>query len=369
MNNQVNMSNWSNATFVFYIVLILLGFLVPKIKYNVALKVNKKTIIIRPILVLFEIFLILVKGLSIVGLDVNNGYYINFQTASSYSEFFDKSLEKGFIFLTVLIHHISNKYWVYLLIISCLTLIPVFYFLNKYNNIVDTGTVLAMYIAIYFFQGLSLIRIALATSIALFAFNSLYEGKKYWAIIFFLLAAQFHASMYVLLLVWLLVVTPKRFKKLEYILISVSAIILYLVPSLFESYLVGRHSIYSIDVNNGLGVMQILYSIPLFLLVLLYYRNTPTKLHNMLIAYVVMDFVVGILSYRLPIGRMYFCFMPISFLVGMKQIVVRKIDVNLARIIQVIILLYCIFRFYIYISTYYNVDEIMPYINTLGWKF
>lgn len=367
MNNQFNLSTWSNLTFIFYLLLILLGFLAPKINFSIALKL-RKNIIIKPFLILFEIFLILVKGLSTVGLDANIGYYINFQTATSYSQIFDKSLENGFIFLTILVRRVTSVYWVYLLVIACATLIPVFYFLSKYKNNIDSGVALAMYISVYFFQGLSLLRIALATSIALFAFDALYEGKKYKAIIFILLAAQIHASMYILLFVWLLVVTPKRLKKLEYIVVSIGAVFLYFVPSFFESFLVGRHSIYSIDMNNSIGFMPILYSVPLFLLIILYYKDVPIKLNNLFIAYVFMNFIVEILAYRLPIGRIYFCFMPVSFLIGMKQTVIKKKNSNLAQIIQLMILFYCIFRFYVYISSYYSVDGIMPYMNTLGWK-
>ena len=363
-------SEWSNSTFIFYLSLIILGFLAPKVAYTIKIKSGSKTTRIRPVLGIYELILILVKGLSVVGLDANNGYYFNFLTATSYSKIFDKSLEKGFIWLTILLRSILKTYWLYLLVLSIFTLTPVFYLIHKYRNIAEASVILPVYVSIYFFQGFSLVRIALASSIALFAFDALYEGKIWKALIIIIIAAQFHVSMYVLLIIWALNAVPKKIRKLCYLITIITAIVLYLAPSRFASLLIGRHSVYSVDTTGAFGFSQFLYSVPLILLAFMYFKKQEeTKAQELFFMYVILDFIIGLLAYRLPVGRMYLCFAPIPFLMGMRLIEIKAKNKNMAFAVKLLIIVYCVFRFYVYISAYYNVDEIMPYINVLGWKF
>lgn len=364
-------AEWSNNTLILYLFVILGGYIAPKIKSEVTFYVYKKKHSFQVALVLYEILLVLVKGLSVVGKDLVGGYYYNFSTADNFHSFADQSIEKGYILLNVLVYHISTSYSFFIMVVTLITLLPIFYLLHKYKDNIDASAVLVMYSSIYYFQGFSLLRIAMASSIALFSFDALYEQKKIKALFFILLASLFHISTLILLIPWLiLVINKKEIRTIVSILLIVIAAVIYLFPSFINGYFVGRHAGYSIDTTNNIGFAQFLYTVPLVLALAIYWKDTPEKIKKMGMLYILVDFLVGIIGYRVSIfGRLYQDFVPITFVMGFKHKFLRVNHKTNMWLFDLLMVAYCVIRFCIYISTYYNVDNIMPYINLFGWRF
>lgn len=364
-------AEWSNSTFVFYIIIIILGYIAPKIRGEITISVHKKKYSFQIALVLYEILLIFVKGLSVVGKDLVGGYYYNFSTATSFHNFADQSIEKGYILLNVLVHHISTEYSFFVMVVTIITLLPIFGLLHKYKNDIDASTVLIMYSSIYYFQSFSLVRIAMASSIALFSFDALYEQKKSKALFFIVLASLVHISALILIIPWLILIFNK--KEVRIIISGISVIIallIYLFPSFVTGFFTGRHSLYSADVASSIGFAQFTYSIPLMLALMIHRNETPGKINEFGIVYILLDFLIGIIGYRVSIfGRFYQEFVPIAFIMGFKHKSLRMSHKMNMWLFDLLMMAYCIIRFCIYISAYYNVDDIMPYINLFGWRF
>ena len=97
---------WSPESFLFYICVIVVSFILCKYHpVHIRLKDDKieKRNKINIWLILTFVALLVVFGFRTVGRDLNRGYFINFNSATSIHNYRDQSVEIGFIILNVII--------------------------------------------------------------------------------------------------------------------------------------------------------------------------------------------------------------------------------------------------------------------------
>lgn len=362
---------WSNLTFIFFFAIVILSYFLPKIKTKIKVRIGSKTLSISVGLFLLEAILIFVKGFNTSGRDLISGYYLDFYSASSMSEFRDQSIEKGYILLNVFVYNIINQYWVFLFIVALLTIIPVFKMIQKYSDVMDVSIAAFLYTAVFYYPGFSLVRISLAASIGLLAFDAMIEKKPKIAVLGIVLAAFFHTSMLCLFIPHILMFVKKFDKKLIFVLVIGIFGTVYFNQEALESLLSGRYAIYSLA-DTRIGLEQFAYYFPMFLLLWWQKKNVIVNdryFYTLSFCYVLAGFFMGLMQYILPVfGRAYVAFLPVCFIMAYYTKLERMYVKTSKKIFDMLILVYGIFRFYIFISQYYNADDIMPYTNVFGWR-
>ena len=363
---------WHNSTFIFYLMIIFVCYaLTATGKYRVSLTRTSSTKSFQLWSVLVGAVLIFVKGFGTTGRDLREGYYLNFLSAKSLDMYRDDSVEIGYRILNVLIRRITDKYWVFILVVSILTICPVIYIIKKYSDKIDVPVAVLFYVSCFFFSGFSILRLALAASISLFAFDAIVEKKFVKALLWIFVAAMFHTAALLMFLPLFLCVI-KRVNKFEiaiFLLIMILSIYYSrnnLTALLSES---ARYNIYRSFDTVKIGLKQFVYYIPMFII---YYfgRKADTNKHfsRMSFIYLSVGLFAGLLGYIVSIfGRMEMLFLPLIIIVPYYYKLCGKRLANMKLIINVLWIFYCIARFVIYIAEYYNMDDIMPYTNIFGW--
>lgn len=321
------------------------------------------------------IILIGIKGFSAVGRDVLSGYYFGFMSASSLSDFTDDSVEIGYRLLAIFVHNIWNNYTFFLLVISFLTVVPVAYLAWKYRGYIDVGLTMFLYTTIYYFQGLSLLRIFLATSIGLLSMDYFFCNKYKKSLLYFILAISMHTSM-LILLVPCLIYSYRKFSQGVYALLlgTVFLFVMLLGKQIIASF-AGRYSVYSTLTSNGLGFEQLLYYLPILLLI--YYGNKMGRtekytesVYRLGVSVLMVGFFLGEVAYIIPIfGRMQIAFISLIYFISFYVKELKLENLKLGTILKVLVIIYGLIRMYIYLKQYYNVDSIMPYTTIWGWTF
>lgn len=367
---------WSMQTYVFYLMIIFTCFLSAFLYSGVRFQwIGHREAANRIQVALPMLLLLFVKGFSICGTDVEAGYRLNFDTATSFSGIYDWTLENGYKFLCVLIRNLTTNYSVFLFVVAIITVFPVYYVMQKYREYLDVPITVMVYAAIYYFQGLSLLRIFIAASFCLLSFDAIIEKKYVFSIIFVVIASLFHVTSIIMLL-------PCFFMGLrvskKIILAGLAAVIVVLVVSRYQLALImtGRYSVYGVSTELSFGMEVVYYYVPLimlFFLVAQMIRNNKIndmqkRLFEISFIWVLLGAFIGVLSYVIPIfGRMYVFTIPVVLFLGVSLQITKQISPKLFYIFRVAVMCYLLFRFQIYINGYYELDGIMPYKNCFGW--
>lgn len=368
-----NTIEWSGFTFAFYFILVFLSYLLPKIRTTIVIPLGRNKYKTQIGLLLTEIMLIFVKGFSVCGTDLVGGYYFDFLSANSFSSFRDQTVEKGYIFLNIIIKNIYDYYWFFVLITSIISIVPVFRFIRKHSDSLDPSIALILYTSIYFFPTFSLLRIGLAAAIGVLSFDALIEGRNKKAIFWLFVACTIHTTAILLVAVVIVYNLKKINKKTIALFGGAFFVILYFNKSSLSSLLVNRYSIYSLaSSSDGIGMEQLIYLTPILVLFLLTRRlftDEEDHIVRLNFCYIVLSFLAGMMMYLLPaMGRTYLLFTPLIFLISNCSQRVYGINKEKHRYVNICIVIYAIFRFYMYITQYYGADGIMPYFNLFGWR-
>ncbi len=366
---------WNSLTFIFYFFMIINCAALSKglsgIKWKGGRQFNsKKADIAVPFIIL-----ILMKGFSLCGRDAVQGYKLNFQSAVSISEFRDKSLEFGYRLINLLVRGITENYTVFLMVIAVMTVIPVWYVISKHRDQIDVPMAIMAYTALFFFQGLSLLRIYLAASICFLSFDALFEKKYVKAIIWVFVACLFHITAIVMIIPCLYCVFHVNRKLFAWTLVSAN-VVLFVGREYLNSLFTGRYHVYSVSESFDFGTEFIWFYGPL---VVLYYfikriqrkqriePNMETRLIDMSFIWVLMGIFFSIAQYVANIfGRLVVYTLPITIFLAGSLMFLKKYNKKNYKWIYIISALYLILRFCIYIKGYYIADGIMPYINCFG---
>lgn len=367
---------WSNKTVALFLIVAFLSGVLPYLGI-INIKVNNTVKKIPVGLIILTAILVCIKGFSNVGRDVVDGYYIGFQSASSLSSFSDQSVELGYRILAVVVHNIWNNYTFFLVVVAILTVIPVVYFVWKYRNYLSIGLALFLYTTIYYFQGLSLLRIFLAASIGLCAMDRLISHKNKSAFIFIVIAVLFHTSMLVLFIPYGIFVFNKISRGSYTVLLFAVFAFLLLYGNKIISSFSGRYSVYKDTFSNGLGFQQLLYYLPILILIYFGHKFSKEKIlmyendvYRLGLSLVIAGFFIGEVGYIVSIfGRAQVAFIAVIFIISYYTKEVFNIDKKWGIFTKSLVVCYGIFWLYVYLLQYYNVDDIMPYSTVWGWIF
>jgi hypothetical protein len=368
MNFTVVNIDWYQSTFFLYSFIILASYSIAKVYENHYFKVGSKVISVW--LIFIGALLLFVKGFSTTGRDIRGGYYLNFLSSTSVGEFRDESIEIGYKLLSVILRNLSSQYSVFLFAVAILTLFPVLKFLKKYKNQIDIPLTVLFYVSVFFFSSLSPIRTCMAASIALFAFDGMIEKKQWKALLWIAISMCFHTSMVFLFIPYVFCF----FKVFDKKLIVISLIAFFMLIYLGRNSLVSifatsdRYYNYVLNSSASFGFEQWVYYAPLFLLIYLGRKKSDQAMLRVGFAYVTTAFCLGMLGYIMPVfGRTQPIFLAIIFIAGYYLKIVKQHYKSYSWLINILMIIYCIMRFWLYISQYYNLEDIMPYTNVWGW--
>lgn len=361
--------DWYNSTFILYICIMLLCYFIPVATNNVKIKIDNKHFLLSSCVV--GGMLLFFKCFSTTGRDLRAGYYLNFQSATSMKNYRDSSVEIGYRLFTVFIRMFTDNYGVFLFVSGIITILPLLFILKKYQEKLDISWYFIFYFSVYYIGTFSPMRSSLAASIGMIVFAEMIEGRKIKSLLFIILAASIHITSLVLLVPFLIFFSKKlRKKQVVFITMLIFFFVYFERASIFN--LMAGSDRYSIYVNDSIvkfGLEQLVYYIPLFLLY--YYGqkyDNDSNISKISFAYLITGFLMGMIGYVVPIlARMQSLFLPFVFVVGYYGKIIKK-NKGFIVLFNVICIFYCVLRFWMYISQYYNLEDIMPYTNIFGWQ-
>lgn len=368
----LNNNYWNIPTVIFYFCIVVISYVSSKVNNNISviLPVSRKKIN-AGILVPF-LFLSVIRGVSTCGTDVLEGYKLNFISATSLSNFRDNTTEIGYRIITVVSRCISDNYSSYIFLMAILTIIPIYFCVKEFKEIIDVPTTIAGYVSIFFYQGFSLIRIYLAASIICVAVMLLYKGKNFYAFICIMVASLFHATAIINIIIWF-AVSFRIDKKMLGLSAILGVVMIYISRNQIAALFTGRYRYYIANDKLTFGTEFIwFYFLPivLFVYIVKYRKNISIrhfKIFKLTFLWVCFGCVVSLLQYAIPMfGRMSVYSLPMIIFVGCGLDILRKAQDKYYKFFKIVFLIYFLFRLYIYLVGYYNMDGIMPYRTILG---
>lgn len=368
--------DWYWSTFLLYLGVILSCYLVTAAcRRRVLVCGSTRRFSVQMWLAFVAPVLVFLKGFGTAGRDLRGGYYLNFLSATSLKQFRDQTVEIGYRLLCVIVRNITGQYWVWILVYSLITIVPVIHMLIKYANQLDLPTGVLLYVTCYYFQGFSLIRICMAASLSLYAFDAIVEEKPLKALFWIFISSCFHTSALAALLPYGICLARKLNRKM----------IAFSLLAVFVMVLVGRSSLVALLFSTSeryahyldyvatdavrIGRQQFARYLPLFI-IFYYGRKASPNRHftRVSFAYLAAGFFIGMTSYIIQIlGRMEAVFLPVVIIVPYFCRQIKNRYPRYKALLNVLTMVYCITRFIIYISGYYDSDDIMPYSNIFGW--
>lgn len=167
-----------------------------------------------------------------------------------------------------LINYFEFNYQIFLLIYSFLSLVGIYYFINKLSKYKKLSIFIFFTIGIYYFSTFNLLRQSVAVSLLLIGVVKLIEGKdkQFFVLLFF--ASSFHLSSIIGIVYYFFRIRLSIFNYLLIIIIlgGLSELFLYLIT--FTKYVVYlEHLRFSEQPNPGIFLLFIIFSlfIPIFL--------------------------------------------------------------------------------------------------------
>lgn len=362
--------DWYQSTFIFYVSIMLCIYFVSLVIRNKRIKVFKH-ISITIWAAFFFLITSFVMCFRTTGRDLRHGYMQNFFSATSMQNFRDKSLEIGFRVLNIIIRRFTDNYQVLIIIVGILTIIPIYIMISKYKKKIDVPTALIMYMSIFFVNSFSPLRMALAASISLFAFDAMIEKKSIKALIWIVVAACFHITALALVIPYFITFSKVFDRKLIVLSSAVFFAVIALGRNSLTSFFASSDRYYNYASFNTIhiGFEQIVYYAPFFYLFIKTRRRIEDKsFSSVSFTYLVVGFVFGMLGYIVSVfGRFSTMFLQIIIIIPYFVKIFKDKYPHRRIWINLVIIIYCLARFYIFISQYYILEELMPYTNSFGW--
>ena len=354
--------DWDINTFMFYLAIILSCYFIA-VAGRRAVLVSGVSVQHRKELwiVLISTILIFVKGFGTTGRDIRGGYLANYLSATSWSQFRDQSVEIGYRILNVIVRKFTDEYWIFILICSLITIIPVIHMLKKYADQIDLPIAVLLYVTCYFFNCFSPMRQAMSASLAFYGFDAMVEHRYGKAIVWVLLASSIHISA----IIFIVPIFITMAKLIDRKFIGTGLVCLFILlwaerQSLINFFAVdsGRYAMYDAFTTVDVGFEQVIYYIPLFLIFIFGRKNDNNKsIERVSFIYLCIEalgrFNISFVSFIIIIPYYCLCFK--------KRFPKYRILFNFA------VVFYCIARFVIFMLNYYNSQDLMPYTNIFGW--
>ena len=334
--------DWYKSTFIFYLSIILGCYLIT------VLAKRKRILFARNLGIytyvwsfLVTIILLFVKGFGTTGRDLRSVYFI------------------------------SNKYWFFVFIVSLLTVYPVIKVINKYSNKLDIPVAILMYTSIFFVNGFSPLRMALAATLALYAFDAMVENKPLKALCWIIIGSCFHITVLILIIPYFFSMAKNFDRKMIILSLIIFFIAVYFGRNNITLFMSEseRYYLYSNFEHIHIGLEQFVYYIPLFLLFFYGQKNdNDRQFARVSFSYIAMGLFCGLLGYIISIfGRLQALFLPLVIIIPYYCKLYKERFPKKKKLLNFLVLFYCIARFVIYITQYYNLEDLMPYTNIFGW--
>lgn len=366
---QVNI-DWCQSTFIFYLGLIFSSYLITLLtrKINIICLSGKKQ---KLWVIAITALLFFVKGFGTTGRDLRAGYYYNFIRATSMKNFPDYTVEWGYRLLNVIVRNITDRYWIFIVIVTVLSLAPVIIMLNKYSERIDLPIAVLMYVSMFYVNSFSPLRMCLAASLGLFAFDAIVEKRTIKALVWIIIASLFHTSA----LIFFVPFFFNQAKGMNKTMVAISLMLLFTIVYVGRNGITAlmsghdRYYIYQAFDSVKIGFEQFVYYVPLLYAVYKAKQYNGDK-HFLLVAFsfVATAFCAGVLGYVISIfGRFQYMFLPLIIIIPYYIKILKSSHPQYTTMIEVLALVYCIARFYIFISQYYSMEDLMPYTNVFGW--
>lgn len=307
-------------------------------------------------------------------------YRIVFRDATVAS-IFDGWQEPGFVIFNLILRLFGDNPDIVLVAIPTVTLGLIYstlYYLRKEVNI---GYAILIYSTAFYIQSLSLLRIYMAAAILFWGIRYLKKNQyiKYACVI--LAATLIHYSSLLMFLPWcfLYVMHNRKYKQEVHLLFLAMALsagwVAFAIgaPFLSKITIFARFQRYLDGVSfGGIGIVQFIYNIPLCFLILMIYKLLNQNYRRIFVAFMASHFFISLLSYIIPMmGRAIYLFSVLYLFIvpycinTLSRSYVKEKNKWGYILLHSGAVLYCCFRFILYINDYAFLDAIMPYLNSI----
>lgn len=235
--------------------------------------------------------------------------YINYYEMFSWSDLLKTEQEVGYVILNCII-----KIFVYdaaygVMIIKTIVILNVYIALYRMRDKIQLGTSLFMWVCLQYFNGY-LIAMALASSLVLIGMSYMVENKIWKAMIVFFLAATLHYSALIVVLfsIVYIILMQNELSGIKMFLYNVALIVVTVritqfLPMVVNSIdVLSKYSIYIRNVDDRIGIMQVVFYLPLWVTAYSLVRDEADfkfkKLFNVLLWY---GFAVAVMAYKYTI--------------------------------------------------------------------
>ena len=225
----------------------------------------------------------------------------------------------GFSALTAILHNFISDPYVGLAFIKFTTLMIVYYTLYRAREKLDIGWSLFIYLSLYYLYSFSAIKWALSGALCLLASMLYAERKNKRALFFSVIGASIHPSCWIYvvgLVVALFFRLGGRYSKAKRWLLIIGGIVFcvfgtYIVQYALITFNIVSESRYQNYIGTySLGIMQLLYYIPIFALIIAGSKYKETREYgNAATVFAIEGFSVALLGYAIgQLGRLDFSF-------------------------------------------------------------
>lgn len=266
-------------------------------------------------------------------------------------------VEIGWVFLNKAVLFFGGSFRIFLLIVSALTLIPIFYVIRR-QSVNPLLSIFLFYTLYLYFYSFNISRQALAMSIVFFSYPFLHDVKRVKYLTLILLASLFHYTALIAFpLLFVSKLTVKKYQVFILIIFTVT-VGLFMADFVFNSISDIIYSNYKerVELGNLLGNGMYLLVLNCFFL-FIYFTCTPKDLYfKIFFTYI----LASNLLVRIPYSNrvlMYLSIIQVLFL----PYYLYQTKKELRPLIAFIIILYA---YVIYFRTF-GAGEILPYNNTL----
>ncbi len=371
--NYADETGWDNRTILLYIFIIISSALLAWFAQNGKVLVIKlKSGTIRPKFELNYFYLFLSFGIVCffsafrdVGADSNT--YREIFIAADSNDIESYALEPGFVFLNKFFRLFLSKEYFGILVFSFLSFWLVYKTVVYFSSCIQLGTAVLALGCMFYLQSYNLLRIYLAAFFLLYCIRFLVKRlySKYLICIF--LAFFIHYSAIIMIIPGILYMVYVRNRVLFYIALIMFVCTSFMVINyLYSIILFERYEHYMNDgvLDTGIGIMQWVYHLPL--IGLYYYlrkHNYFSDFLNIYWVYILVSFVLGLLSYKVAILGRVEVYFNVVYIIMLPYFLFR-LKKNHDRYylwIKVCVICYLFLRLGIYLQNYLYLDGIMPY--------
>lgn len=299
-------------------------------------------------------------------------YRNSFDKALEPNAFSDETTEPGYQLVLKCLHVVlPSSEWA-ILLFSILTIALLFSTIWKFRDSINVFIAVSLYVSIFYFQALNLLRIYLAVSFLICGFHSIVEGRYGKYCIFVLIAATFHYSSLIMLVLLSFLILYRRVPIVALLAAVLAVFAIISLAAFFGDYImIARYAEYAEgnDVTGGVGFMLIFEYLPSAFFIYYAFRHKIKGIWvDMLVSYSIIGLLVKFASYYVSIaGRLGIHFVPLYIIII--PFFANHIKTHNRKIypfVMSFLLLYALIRFHLYLKGYLATDGIMPYRTIFG---